>query len=352
VTEIRKFPHAFLGEAEAIEILTDTKEELGGSGGRERRDWESVSSREIAAILRESGVVETEAGMFPVHLAIERASTFTVDAVVLNGCESEPYLTSDHALMMSHPVEILKGGELLRRAFGAKELVVAVEENKEEVAELFKSKVFFHSWSQARVEILPTRYPQEEKTLLLEKLFGRSGMGLVVLNVATAYAAYEAVGLRKPAIERAVTIGGECVAQPHNYWLRVGTLAEEAVKFARGFLREPGKVVFGGPMKGEALAGLDVPVLSGTRGILGLPPEVVNPRSIYPCIHCGQCVESCPVSISPVMITLAAERELFDVAQDYGASLCISCGNCAYVCPSGRPMVELIQYANRSANAR
>ncbi len=360
VTEIRPFPHPIFGESEAIEILSDGKDELAFGMGKERHGFESLSPREVSRILQESGVVGLGGEPFPPHRLIQETASFPIHTVILNGCESEPYLTSDHALMMSHPVEILKAGEILLRSLGAKHLMIAVEENKEEVGELLKTKAFLHKWSQARVEILPTRYPQEDETLLIETLLGEflppgkssREIGVALFNVATAFAVYEAVAFGKPLYERVVTIGGECVAQPHNYWMRLGTLAEEGVKYARGFLREPEKVLFGGPMRGVAQEGLDFPLLPDTRAILGLPHEVVKPESVEPCIRCGWCVDSCPVSISPVMITLAAEKNLFEVAQEYGASFCIACGNCSYVCPSKRPMVELIQYANQSANAR
>jgi len=343
VAKIGTFPHPFLGESEAIEIVSDGKDERIPEIGRERPRWESLGPSETIKILGESGVAQ-----------LDPLLRSPVDTVILNGCESEPYLTSGYSLMMSHPMEILKGGEILRQALRAQECIIALEDNKEEVAELLKSKIFLHSRANIRVEVPPARYPQEEESLLIRELLGRhltrgrlgAEVGVAVFNVAEAFAAYEAVALQKPFYERAVTIGGECVAQPQNVWLRIGTLVEDAVKCARGFLRPPEKVILGGPMKGFAIDTLEVPLLKETPGILGLPREVARPETIEPCIRCGRCVESCPVFISPAMITLAAEKELFDLAEEHGASLCIECGNCSYVCPAKRPMVELIQYAN------
>lgn len=333
VNEIAAFPHPLGGERESIEVFSDGKDERLSEIGRERPSWDSLAPREVAGILQDLGV-----------LAIAPLLESGTDVVILNGCESEPYLTREHCLMMSHPMEILKGGEILRRAVGAKNLIVAVADDKEEVAELLKSKIFLHSRPSVRVEILPSRYPQGNPKLLIRD-FSSEGRA-AVFDVASAYAAYEAVALQKPLYERPVTIGGECVAQPRNFWIRTGTLVEEAVKYARGFLRPPEKVILGGPMTGQAVATLDVPILKETSGILGLPHEVVRPEAAEPCIRCGRCLESCPVSISPAMVTLAAERDLFDLAEEFGARLCIECGNCSYVCPSNRPMLELIQYAN------
>ena len=320
---------------ETLEIFSDGKDEPVPGIGIERRGWGSLSPAEITKIFKESGI--------RIGKAVPAESP--IDTVILNGCESEPYLTSDHSLLMSHPLEILKGGDLLRRALGATDLILALEDNKEEVVEVLKSKIFFHSLSGVRVEMLPARYPQGDERLLIRQRLGRTA-GVAVLSITTAYAAYEAVVLQKPFYERVVTIGGECVVQPQNFWLRVGTLVEEAVKYARGFLRPPEKVILGGPMSGRAVDTLEIPILKGTSGILGLPREIAKPQTIEPCIRCNRCVESCPVFISPVMITLAAEKDFFELAQDYGASFCIECGNCSYVCPSKRPMVELIQYVN------
>lgn len=345
VSRISRFPHPLLGEARAIEIRSDGKDEGVPGTGVERPGWESLIALDLVRILREAGAID---------LTQDASPPVSIHTVILNGCESEPYLTSDHSLMMTHPAEILKAGEILRRAVGAEDLIVALEENKEEIAELLRSKIFFHTGSKARVEVLPSRYPQGENRALIRTLLGCSlgpgqsprEAGVTVVGMAEAYAAYEAVALQKPFYERIVTISGECVAQPRNFWLRIGTLVEDAVKLARGFLREPGRVVHGGPMKGVALGTLEVPVLKVTPGILGLPREIVQPGAVEPCIRCGRCVESCPEFLSPVMITLAAEKELWDVAEEYGARLCIECGNCSYVCPSKRPMVELIQSAN------
>lgn len=316
---------------ETIEIQAEGREEMLPEAGKERAHWEALSPEAIREILKDSGV--------------EIPSPEKFETIILNGCESEPYVTSAHSLMMSHPLEILRAGEILLRAFQAEELILALEEDKEEIAELFKSKIFFHSWSHAKVEVLLARYPQDDERLLLESLERLPSKTLVV-DVARSFAAYEAVVLQKPFYERVVTVAGECVAQPRNFWIRIGTLAEDAIKYARGFLRQPERLIWGGPMRGRARESLEFPLLKETPALLGLPREVTKPESVEPCIRCGRCLESCPVSLSPAMITLAIEKELFEAAEEYGASLCIGCGNCSYVCPAKRPLLELIQYAN------
>ncbi len=331
-----------------VEIVSDGREESLPEIGHERPGWDSLPPTDLQEIIRSSGAAPLGQNC-PLENRFagtgspepDRQNRIAVDTVILNGCESEPYLTSDHALMMSHPLEILKGGEILRRALGAKEVVVATEENKEEVAELLRSKIFFQRGSHLRVEVLPSRYPQGHPSLLTESL----ELDAPVFGISEAFAVYEAVVLQKPFYERVVTLSGECLAQPKNVWLRVGTMVDEAVKSARGFLREPGKVVLGGPMTGIEISDLKTPIDRSTPGILALGREVLDFNRVEPCIRCGRCVEACPVSISPALISLAVEKELFELAEEYGAPHCIGCGNCAYVCPAKRPMVQLIQRA-------
>ena len=337
---------------ESIEIVSDGRDERVPGLGEERSGWENLEPSQVFEILSESGLIGTpsKSAGFNDSPCLNPALLEGVPiVVVLNGCESEPYLTSGHALMMSYPTEVLRGADLLRNALGAGELVVAVEDNKEEAAETLKSKLFFLSWSHVRVEVLPARYPQDSETLLVECLSPqrcltplRGQMKVVVIGVAEAFAIYEAVARQKPFYERAVTIGGECVTQPKNAWVRIGTPAEEAVKYGKGFLREPGRIVLGGPMRGRAIESLTEPLTKKDAGLLGIAKEVLNDGAVEPCIRCGLCVESCPVSISPALISLASEKNLFELAEAYGASSCIGCGNCSCVCPAKRPMLELV----------
>ena len=169
--------------------------------------------------------------------------------------------------------------------------------------------------------------------------------------MATAYAVYEAVVMQKPLYERVVTVGGECLVESRNLWLRIGTSLRDSIKACRGLLREPRKVLMGGPMSGEAQSSLEVPVLKGTKAVLALPKEVARPEEVAPCIRCGRCVDACPVEISPALITLAAEADDFEMARGYGVDFCIECGNCSYVCPSKRPMLELLCYAASHAGS-
>lgn len=347
VSALQRYLHPYGGEAEAIEIQSDGKDEKMPGVGEERNHWESLEPEELKAIFQECGLVQMQAAMTPLHLKIGRRKK--VKTVILNGCESEPYVTSAHALMMSHPLEILKGAEFFRKALSAERIFFVSEDNKLEAAELLRSKVYFLKWKHIESFILPSLYPQDHAAVLGRQFSSKGGQGgdgpPEILDAASAYAVWEAVARRKPLYERAVTVGGECVIEPKNFWARIGTDLDTLFKNAKGLLRQPEKVIVGGPMRGYSQKLLDIPVLKGTTAVLGLPKEIVGGGEEEACIRCGRCIEACPVEISPVMITLAAERNLWELAQDYEAGACIECGNCGYVCPSRRPMLELIRRA-------
>ena len=353
VTAITRFPDPLHGQSEAVEIQSDQRDERLPEIGRERAGWQNQSAEEWFAIFKNSGLVELDPTGEPLHRKFLNAANAGVGTLILNACEPEPYVTSGYALAMAHPVEILKGAEILRRAARAEQVGIAVEENKLELAELFKSKIYFLKWKDFRVEMLPPLFPVGDPQILVRELAKKNSANLanfkdaVVTQISTAFSVNEAMIFQKPLYERVVTIAGECVAQPKNLWARVGTSFGDLIKSCRGLLREPRKIVMGGPMKGIAQLDLETPIVKSTDAVLAIPKEVAKPEEVEPCIRCSRCVEACPVEISPAMITLAAERDLFNVVQEYGVEFCIECGNCAYVCPAKRPMVELIRYGAR-----
>lgn len=362
VSSIARCHDPLAGEVEAVEITSDERDERLPEIGHERAGWSELQPEEIRRLLRQSGVVELDLGMTPVHDKARQKGLSSIRTLILNACEPEPYVASSYSLIMSHALEVLRGAEILRKMYGAEQVLVATEENKLEAAELFKSKIYFLKWNHVEVRTLPGLFPQGDEKILVKQLFqgklqhGRSHLSVtydnkkiaedaIVHEAATAFAVFEAVVLQKPLYERVVTVGGECIVEPKNLWVRLGTEWSDLVKECRGLLREPRKVLMGGPMKGVAQTSWKVPAVKGTQAILALPKEVARPEEVEPCTRCGRCLEVCPVGISPAMITLAAERDLFEVASNYGADECIGCGNCAYICPSKRPMMELIRYA-------
>ncbi|MBU3758914.1 MAG: RnfABCDGE type electron transport complex subunit C [Candidatus Omnitrophica bacterium] len=370
VMAVGTFAHPFLEDAQAIEIVGDGRGETAPGVGTERLGWESLDRAQLAPLFRQAGLVTMDEAMVPLHVLAQESLTARVRTLVINLCEPEPYVTSEQALAMSHALEIIQGAEILRKAFGAEKITAVLTEDKIQAAELLKSKIYFLKWGHVDVRVLPLVYPQgldvplaetllerklklpaewhrggtpQDKGLALHRVFRSEG--LEILNGASAFAAHEAIVLQKPLFERAVTVGGECVMEPKNLWAPLGLSFQDVFKAAKGLMRDPAKVIAGGPMQGRFQAGLEAMLVKGIPALLALPPEAAPDPAASACIHCGLCIDVCPENLSPVMITLASESGLYEEAASWNAADCIRCGNCTYICPSKRPMDALIDRA-------
>ncbi len=345
VTEIAAAPDAMGGMSVRVVIQKSTEPKLAPGVWEIRKGWEQIPAGELEAAFQCAGLVTTDLSAEPVHSKIKRHAA--ASTLVVNCCEPEPYVTCEQTLLLSHPVEVLKGAELLRKALGAEKILLAFETCNFEIGELLKSKIFFLKWTHAEARAVPSLYPQGTERLLLQNWFPGEKEKAVVFPASTAFAAYEAVAHQKPFYERLVTVGGECVVEPRSLWLPLGISFQDAIHACKGVMREPERVVMNGPMAGIAQADLNVPVTAGTAAVLALPKEITKKGPEEPCIRCNLCVNKCPAGISPVMITLAADHQELETAGIFGAAACIECGNCGYVCPSQRPMLEKIRTAKK-----
>lgn len=343
VTEIAAASTATGDTGVMVTVQKNAEPKLAPGVWELRKGWEQIPPEELLRVFQSSGLVTTDLSAEPVHGKIKRHAP--IQTLVVNCCEPEPYVTCEQTLLLSHPVEILKGAELLRKALGAKKILFAFEACNFEIGELIKSKIFFLKWAHADARAVPALYPQGLERLLLQHWFPAGKGQAVVFPASTAFAAYEAVAYQKPFYERLVTVGGECVVEPRSLWLPLGTLFQDAIHACKGVMREPETVVMNGPMAGIAQADLNVPVMANTAAILALPKEVIRKGPEEPCIRCNLCVDKCPVGISPAMITLATDHREFETAGIFGVAACIECGNCGYVCPSKRPMLEKVRAA-------
>ena len=343
VERIAECPNAFGGKSLMIEIRRPREPKPHATWDL-RKDWEQIPAEKLSEIFQNSGLVTTDSRMEPVHAKLARQ--VGARTVVINLCDPEPYITCEQVLAMSHPVEILRGAELLRKTAKAEKIIFALEDSNLETVELIKSKIYFLKWTHAEVRTVPALYPQGLESILFQAWFPEDATASVVFPASTAFAVYEAVALGKPFYERVVTVGGECVVEPRSLWLPLGISFRDAIHACKGVMREPSKVLMGGPMAGNAQGSQEVPVTAATSAVLALPREVVQEENSELCIRCNLCVDHCPILLSPAMIALAAEAGELAVAREWDAGDCIECGVCAYVCPSKRPMLELIRRAN------
>lgn len=333
----------------AVEIIADG-EDRGDPPFEPIKNWASVDPAVLKQRVIDAGLVGMGGAAFPTHVKLSPQEGKTIDTLILNGAECEPYLTADHRLMFENPEKVARGAAIFAKILGVRRPVIGVEINKGDAIEVLER---FENRFGISVVPLKVRYPQgSEKQLInaITKRAVRSGglpmdSGCVVQNVGTAAALSDAVVKGIPLVERIVTVTGDVVASPGNWRLKLGTPAIEAVKLAGGVTEEPGKLIFGGPMMGTAQKSFQVPVAKNTSGILLLPIHLAVNYEASGCIRCGRCVQGCPMHLMPCLLSTAIEADRFDLALQNHVMDCMECGSCAYVCPDHRPLVQNIRRA-------
>ncbi|MFA5530935.1 MAG: RnfABCDGE type electron transport complex subunit C, partial [Thiohalomonadaceae bacterium] len=276
-----------------------------------------------------------------------------MDTLVVNGCECEPYLTTDHRVMLEYTDELLAGIRIAMRVSGAKRAVIGVEDNKLDAVEAIQRKL--PEDGSITVQAVTTKYPQGSEKLLVKVLLGRevpSGgfpyqIGVVVNNVGTLAQLGMLLPQSQGLIERVVTLAGPGVKKPGNYIIPLGTPLRFALDYV-GYEGDATHIILGGPMMGNTVASLDVPVTKGVTGIVVMPEQERAPETptIYPCIRCGRCLDACPVKLNPSQMgRLAAKRLYAEMQEKYHLNDCFECGCCSYVCPSNIPLVQYFRIA-------
>jgi len=321
-----------------------------------KKDFD-LSSDEIIKKVQEAGVVGLGGATFPSHIKLMPPKDMVAEVLIINGVECEPYLTSDHRLMLEKAEEMLVGIQILMKALKVEKAFVGIENNKQDAIEHLNKLV--KDYKGIEVVPLKVQYPQGGEKQLIKAVIDREvpsgelpiSVGAVVHNVGTAFAVYEAVQKNKPLIERVVTITGKSVNSPGNFLVRFGTPIKELIEAAGGLPDDTGKIIGGGPMMGKALNTMDVPVAKGTSGILILPKEESKRRNIKPCIRCAKCVEVCPMGLEPFLLMTLAEKAMHERSEKEDVMDCIECGSCSYTCPSDRPLLDYIRLGKNQVGA-
>jgi len=348
VTAISDWPHPTVGVCKAIIIENDRKDYRPVSRYRLAEEIERLTSDEIRQIVRQAGIVGMGGAGFPTHVKLTPPKP--VDTFILNGAECEPYLTCDYRLMIEKTAEILKGVELIVRCVGIKQVFIAIEDNKPEAIKAFREGIRDTGYG---IRVLKTSYPQGGEKQLIKNILKRevpSGklpfdVGVLVHNVGTALAIYEAVYENKPLCERVVTVTGDCIRNPKNLLVRIGTPIKELIEFCGPLKGLPSKIIVGGPMMGIAQFTDMAPIIKTTTGIILMNEEKSTIGEEEFCIRCGSCVRACPVGLMPCLINGLSEKGLWQEAKEYGVSDCIECGLCSFVCPANRRLVQSIRRA-------
>lgn len=336
---------------ECVTIANDFQNELDSSVKVFSKKLSDATIEEIIEIVREAGVVGMGGAGFPTHVkissAIGKAST-----IIINCAECEPYLTANYRLMIERPHEIINGAKILMKALGVRNVIIAIEDNKP--AAIRKMKKLIEGNETMRVVELKTKYPQGDERRLIYALTKKelpvgklpADLGCVILNAESLSAIFTAFAKGLPSIYRIVTVDGDCIAEPSNVLVPVGTTVEELVDFCGGLINLPAKIISGGPMMGVALWSPQLPVTKTTSGILVFSerraPEKVKDDA---CIRCGKCLRNCPSNLMPLNIVANIKTGNIEGAKDYGVMNCVECGCCSYGCPAGIPLVQYIKMA-------
>ncbi len=355
VKSIDKQAHPTLVQAQAIVLARVDETGAPALEFPEDAAWRALDPEEMLARIREAGIVGLGGAAFPTFRKLRLPPGVTVDTLVINGAECEPYLTSDYRLMLAEPRAIVEGAALLARIVGVRRVLVGVESDKLDAAAALEAAAGSSALHglDVQVRVVPSRYPQGAEKQLVAALTGRVipprslpyAVHVVVQNVATAAAVHDAVRFRRPLIERVVTVTGPGVAQPRNVRAPIGTLLADLVRFCGGLTDQATRVISGGPMMGRALPRLDVPLVKGMNGLVLLTGQGPFEQGYGPCIQCGRCLDACPLGLEPNQVSVRVEAGHAAETADFGAVECYECGACAYVCPSQRPLVQFLQVA-------
>jgi electron transport complex protein RnfC len=321
--------------------------------------WKELSREELLGRVKRAGIVGIGGAGFPTHVKLSPPPEAKVDTLIINGAECEPYLTTDHRVMLEHPGEVLEGAKIMLRILGIRQCHIGVEANKEDaIAVLRKTASEMEADSfQIAVDALEVKYPQGSEKQLIDSILGRKvpgfglpfDVGVIVQNVGTTKAIYDAVVLEKPLYEKVITISGEGIERPANLRVRIGTRLVDIVSYLGGTRPGLAKVVMGGPMMGFAVSTLDFPVTKTTSGVLFLTEDEIDTQIHSQCIRCGWCLDACPMGLSPNEIGVYVEAGRAEETAQFGVFECFECGCCSFVCPAKRPLVQFIRLAKMKA---
>ncbi|MBL7087164.1 MAG: electron transport complex subunit RsxC [Candidatus Cloacimonetes bacterium] len=348
IVKIGNYPHPLGTIQQAIEIENNGKNEWIDSL-EDNESYMALPVDEMKNRIKEAGICGMGGAGFPTHVKLSPPKEKPIDTAILNGVECEPFLTADHRLMLEKPDEIISGLRIIMKILNAKKGIIGIELNKKDAIKIFKSKL--KNSKNMKVVPLKLRYPQGAEKQLIYAATCRKvpagglpmDVGIVVQNVGTVLAIYEAVRYNKPCIERITTVTGPIVKEPKNLRVLIGTMISEMIEYCEGTIKPIAKVISGGPMMGFAIPAADTPITKTTSGIVLFGEDDIIDTTEQVCLHCGRCVDACPMNLTPTIIVENVKNQNYAEAKKDNILDCMECGSCAYVCPSHIQIIQWIK---------
>jgi electron transport complex protein RnfC len=355
VVSVSKQPHPLGMDLLAIEIESDGEDSWKQTPAEE--NITNLSAEDKKKRILDAGIAGMGGATFPTHVKLTPPPEKPIDTLIINGVECEPYLTSDHRLMLENADEILAGARIMADILKTQKIIFGIEENKQDAIRLFRKKT--QRFKTVSVISFPVKYPQGGEKQLIKAATGLEvpagglpmDIGCVVQNMGTAFAVFQAVTRQYPLIERIVTVTGTGINTPKNLRVRIGTPVSDLIAFCDGYTSDNIKLISGGPMMGISQWTDAVPVIKGTSGILVMKSSDMEIPEELPCISCARCVDICPMQLTPNQIATFVEYEKFDGAKKNRLFDCIECGSCSFICPAKRHLVQYIKLGKALCSA-
>lgn len=342
-------PRLTAGGTKVESIIIENDGEYEGMERSAPGNWQEMDRKDLLAVIQDAGIVGMGGAGFPTHVKLSPKNPDSIDYIIVNGSECEPYLTSDYRRMLEEPEKVVTGLEIVLHMFPQASGIIAIEDNKPEAIQIMKEQTADNP--KIQVNVMKTKYPEGAERQLIYANTGRyinSGMlpadaGCIVHNVDTVTAIYKAVVEGVPLIDRIITISGDDIVDPKNFKVLLGTSLQELIEAAGGYLDgEPEKIISGGPMMGKAMFSTEVPAVKGSSAVLCMKKDEVAACEPSNCIRCGRCVAVCPGRVNPTKLASLAEHGKLDAFVEQDGMECCECGCCSYVCPAKRHLTQTI----------
>lgn len=357
VVNVGLYPHPIEIESLAIKIKNNGSGDWF-LGSNEEKKNQLFERDQIISTIWENGIVGMGGAAFPTHVKLTPPPNTNLHTLLINGSECEPYLTCDNRIMIECTKQIIAGIKILLKIHSFQQVYIGIETHNQEAMQTFNQELAKEKLEKVEVVGLKEKYPQGAEKNLIQAITGKIvpmgklpfHIGMVVQNVATVLAISEAVNWNKPLIERVITVAGDCIKNPKNLKVKIGTQLKDIVDFCGGFTKEPEKIIFGGPMMGISQRNLESPIIKGTSGVLFF--SYAKEAKELNCIRCGKCIQNCPSGLMPLKIVEFSKVRDWEASYKYSPGSCIECGLCSYNCPAKINLLNHIRIAKTQLQKR